>query len=49
MDQDELHQTWDEQVMNGVAFAAYLIALQKTEIATLNDEVFRKQAMERDE
>jgi len=48
MDQDESHQTWDEQIMNAAAFAVYLIALQKTEITTLNDEVFRKEATERD-
>ena len=43
MDVTEAAQSWDEQVMNAAAFAAYSHALQNKEITTLTDEVFRQQ------
>ena len=43
MDVTEAAQSWDEQVMNAAAFAAYTHALQNKEITTLTDEVFRQQ------
>jgi len=43
MDLTESGQTWDEQVMNGLAFVIYLYALQKTEIKNLEDALFRTQ------
>lgn len=43
MDVTESTQTWDEQVMNGVAFALYMDKMQKTEIKHLEDALFQAQ------
>ncbi len=43
MDLTESGQSWDEQVMNGLAFTLYMQTLHKTEIKNLEDALFRTQ------